>query len=199
MSDPHPTPQEALDLLLAGNHRWVSGNVSRPHQSSDRRQALAEGQAPYATIFSCTDSRVPPELVFDSGLGDLFVVRTAGSTVDELVLGSIEYALRALATPLIVVLGHSSCGAVQATIAALQSGDPAPGHIASIVEGLEPAYEVAAQQPGDLPDSMMRAQTTLTVELLRNDRPLREQIEAGTLMVVGGRYDLASGQVDIIA
>lgn len=199
MSEPHPTPQEALDLLLAGNRRWVGGSASGPHQSADRRQALAEGQAPFAAVFSCTDSRVPPELVFDCGLGDLFVVRTAGSTVDELVLGSIEYGLRALGTPLILVLGHTGCGAVQATIAKLQNGEPAPGHIASIANALEPAYEVAAQQPGDLPDNMMRAQTTLTVERLRCDRSIKERLEEGTLMVVGGRYDLASGQVDIIA
>lgn len=200
MPEPGPDPQQALDRLLAGNTRWVAGAVTHPHQSPERRAAIASDQAPFATVFSCGDSRVPAELVFDCGLGDLFVVRTAGHAIDDVVLASIEFGAAVLGTPLIAVLGHERCGAVTATIRAAESGEQPSGRIASIVHALRPAYERAAGEAADdLVDATVRAQTALTVEQLAQEPPLRERVEAGTLAIVGARYDLDTGRVDVIA
>jgi carbonic anhydrase len=193
-------PREALQLLVAGNRRWISGCVRHPHQSTARRAVVAAGQSPFAVVFSCIDSRVPPELVFDRGLGDIFIVRTGAQAVDDVALGSVEFGPNELDTPLIVVLGHERCGAVIATIDAIQHhGGRAPGHIQAVVDALRPAYEVAATQPGDIVDTMVRAQTTLTVARLKADPLLTGRIRSGALAVVGGRYDLGTGRVDLIA
>jgi carbonic anhydrase len=193
-------PREALQLLLAGNRRWVSGCARHPHQSIARRQTVATGQSPFAVVFSCIDSRVPPELVFDRGLGDVFVVRTGAQSVDDIALGSVEFGPAEFGTQLIVVLGHQRCGAVTATIEAIRhGGGQAPGHIQAVVNALRPAYQVAVAMPGDLVDNMVRAQTKLTVARLTADPLLAERIRAGALMVVGGRYDLDTGRVDLVA
>jgi carbonic anhydrase len=194
------SPREALAVLLAGNQRWVSGRVRHPHQSIARREAVAALQAPFAVVFSCIDSRVPPELVFDRGLGDIFVVRTGGQSVDDVTLGSVELGPEEFNTGLIVVLGHERCGAVAATIEAIdENGGRAPGHVQAVVNALRPAYDVAVRQPGDLVDNMVRAQTSLTVTRLKADPLLAGRVRAGALLVVGGRYDLDSGRVDLIA
>ena len=194
------TGQQALDLLLAGNRRWVTGRVRHPHQSIKRRMSLTHSQSPFAVVFSCIDSRVPPELVFDRGLGDIFVIRTGAQTVDDVPLGSVEYGPEENGTPLIFVLGHQSCGAVKAAIDAIQHNHGhAPGHIQAIVNALKPAYNVAIHQSGDLVDNMVRAQTRLTVALLKRDKVLAERVHAGELMIVGGRYSLDTGGVEIIA
>ena len=193
-------PREALRLLLAGNRRWVTGRVRHPHQSIARREAVAAGQSPFAVVFSCIDSRVPPELVFDRGLGDLFVVRTGAHTVDDVVLGSVEFGPAELGTGLIVVLGHSRCGAVIAAIEAIEHhGGQAPGHLQAVVDALRPAYNAAVNQSGDLVDNMVRAQTRLTVRQLMVDSLFADRIRCGELAVVGGRYDLDTGRVDLIA
>src|SRR5919199_6278979 len=132
------TPDEALQFLLDGNERFVRGDVAHPNQDAERRVASAADQSPFAVIFGCSDSRVAAEIVFDRGLGDLFVVRTAGHLVGEEVLASIEYAVEVLETPLIVILGHDSCGAVGAALQAHESGVTPPGHLRSIVERLTP-------------------------------------------------------------
>jgi carbonic anhydrase len=137
-------PRQALKLLIAGNRRWVTGRVTHPHQSIKRRLALGTKQHPFATIFSCIDSRVPPELVFDRGIGDLAVIGTGAQVLDEgVVFGSIEFSPDHLGTPLIMVMGHQRCGAVSAAIHTIQTGGTAPGHIQSIVDALRPAYDVA--------------------------------------------------------
>ena len=193
-------PQEALELLLAGNRRWVSGEVRHPHQSSHRRAIVAQGQRPLAAVFSCIDSRVPPELVFDRGLGDIFVIRTGAHAVDNVALGSVEFGPDELQTPLILVLGHERCGAITATINAIQQHHgQAPGHIQDLVNALRPAYELARRASGDLVDNMVRAQTRLTVARLKHDQVLAERLRAGALAIVGARYDLDTGRVDVIA
>jgi carbonic anhydrase len=193
------TGQQALGLLLAGNRRWVTGRVRHPHQSIRRRMSLTQSQSPFAVVFSCIDSRVPPELVFDRGLGDVFVIRTGAQTVDDVALGSVEFGPEETGTPLILVLGHQRCGAVIAAIDVIQNHGHAPGHIQAVVDALRPAYNVAIHQSGDLVDNMVRAQTKLTVALFKRDPVLAERVHAGELMIVGGRYGLDTGGVEIIA
>ncbi len=194
------SPHQALELLIAGNRRWVTGRVTHPHQSIKRRVALRHQQHPFATIFSCIDSRVPPELVFDRGIGELAVIRTGAQVLDEgVVFGSIEFSPDHLGTPLIVVMGHERCGAVSAAIHTIESGGTAPGHIQSIVDALRPAYDVAIKETGDLVDNMVRAQTKLTVKRIRTDPLIEEFIARRELIVVGGYYSLDSGAVSIIA
>jgi carbonic anhydrase len=195
-----PGPRAALRLLMAGNRRWVAGRAAHPHQSVARRQHVAGHQDPFAMVVSCIDSRVPPELVFDRGLGDLFVIRTGAQVLDGgVVLGSIEFGpVNYAATRLLLVLGHQRCGAVAAAIKVITGGGRAPGHIQAVVNALRPAYRAAAGQPGDLLDNMIRAQTRLAVQALTRDRLLRQLIAADGLMIVGGHYLLDSGQVQLI-
>jgi carbonic anhydrase len=196
-----PGPAEALHLLIAGNQRWVRGKPDHPHQSAAWRHDVAARQEPFATVVSCIDSRVPPEIVFDRGPGDMFVIRTGAQTLDDqVVLGSIEYGpVNYESARLLFVLGHQRCGAVSAAISAIETGKPAPGHIQAVVDALKPAYRVAKQQSGDLLDNMVRAQTKLTVQRLKQDPLLRELIADGHLMAVGGYYSLDTGAVEIIA
>ena len=193
-------PRQALKLLIEGNRRWVSGTATHPHQSTARRVELRHVQHPFATVFSCIDSRVPPELVFDRAIGDLAVIRTGAQVLDEgVVLGSVEFTPNHLHTPLIVVMGHQRCGAVDAAIHTIQHGGTAPGHIQAIVDALRPAYDVAITQSGDLVDNMVRAQTKLTVDRLRHDPLIEEFIRRGELTVVGAYYSLDTGAVSMIA
>jgi carbonic anhydrase len=193
-----PTAAEALALLMAGNSRWVRGRLAHPDQSVRRRLEVTASQAPFATVFSCIDSRVPPEVVFDRGIGDLAVIRTGAQVLDEgIVLGCVEFARDHLGTPLILVMGHQRCGAVKAAIGAIESGGTAPGHIGAIVDGLRPAYDAAKPQSGDLLDNMVRAQTTLTVARLKSDPLLIEFIDKGELDVRGAYYSLDTGAVSL--
>lgn len=194
-------PAEALKLLMEGNQRWVAGRLEHPHQSAARYREVAAHQDPIAAVFSCIDSRDPPEIVFDRGVGDLFVIRTGAQVLDEgVVLGSIEFGPSGYAsTRLIFVLGHERCGAVIAAIDAIRSGVPAPGHIEAVVDALRPAYNMAIGLPGDLVENMVRAQVQLTVDRLRADPLIADLIKHQGLAVVGGRYGLTSGLVEIIA
>jgi carbonic anhydrase len=197
---PEPTPHQALKLLLAGNRRWVTGRVTHPHQSIKRRRQLRNFQNPFATVFSCIDSRVPPELVFDTGIGDLAVIRTGAQVLDQgVVFGSIEFTPDHLGSPLILVMGHQRCGAVQSAAHILHDGGTAPGHIQSLVDALRPAYEVAIRRPGDLIDNMVRAQTKLTVARLRADPLLQDFFEHDLLRIAGAYYSLDTGVASIIA
>lgn len=194
------TPKQALALLVAGNRRWVLGRVTHPAQSVARRDSLTHSQHPFATIVSCIDSRVPPELVFDRGIGDLAVIRTGAQVLDlGVILGSIEFAAAKLATPLIVVMGHQRCGAVKGAIDLIKSGGAAPGHIQPIIDGLRPAYAVAVKETGDLIDNMSRAQTRLAVEQLRQDPLVHALIAKGKLHVTGAHYSLDTGAATFIA
>ena len=198
--DPQPvSPQDALRLLLEGNRRFARGLAEHPNQTIERRQRLVKGQMPFAVVFSCIDSRVPPEIVFDRGLGDLFTTRTGAQTTDDVVLGSVEFGPDDAGTQLIFVLGHEDCGAVKAAIESIQTDTPAPGHVQAVVDALRPAYDVAVRQSGDMVDNMVRAQTKLTVAQLKSEPGLADKIRAGRLMIVGGRYSLQTGRVQIIA
>ena len=196
-----PSPRDALRLLMQGNRRWARARAVHPHQSVPWRLHVAEHQEPFATVVSCIDSRVPPEIVFDRGVGDMFVVRTGAQTLDDLVvLGSVEFGpVYYRSARLMVVLGHEKCGAVIAAIESIETGQPAPGHIKAVVDALRPAYRAAKLLPGDLVDNMTRAQIQLTVCRLKRDPPLRRLIAHSGLLMVGGYYHLRSGIVDIIA
>lgn len=188
------TPEEALQKLIQGNKRFASNSVSHPNQTAARRTEVVSGQHPFAVVLACADSRVAPEILFDQGLGDLFVVRVAGNILNDEGIGSMEYAVEHLHVPLIVVLGHSKCGAVTAAVA----GGHAPGHIHTIVESLEPSVKATQGLPGDAVDRVIKANVERVVKQLNGMQPiLEESIKQGKLKVVGGCYDLATGHVEI--
>lgn len=181
--------------LMEGNLRYVTGAMLHPRQTAERRQETAAGQHPKAAILTCSDSRVAPELLFDQGIGDLFVIRLAGNVVDDAALGSLEYAVEHLHVTLVAALGHSHCGAVTA---AVQQGI-APGHVGRLMEAIRPAVERARTRPGDLVDNAIRANVEMTVQMIRSSWPiLAERTLAGTLRVVGAYYDLRDGRVSLI-
>jgi carbonic anhydrase len=193
------TPDDALNNLMAGNARYMQGSPIHPNQSAERQAEVAQGQHPWAAILGCIDSRVPPELVFDQGLGDLFVARTAGQVIDNVVLGSLEFAVEE-GVKLIMVLGHQSCGAVKATIQTLQTNGHAEGQIAALVEAIKPAVIEAQSQPGDILDNSVRANVTLEVEYLKSSSQIiSHAVDQGTIGVVGARYDLGTGAVSVIS
>jgi carbonic anhydrase len=166
-----------------------------PSRTAKRRKEVAKGQHPFAVVVGCSDSRVPPEIVFNQGYGDLFVIRTAGNVVDDVAMGSIEYAIEHLGVNLIMVLGHERCGAVDA---ALQGGE-AHGHIGALVGPIKPAIEKSKGQPGDPLDNAVRANIQRVVAQLKAAGPiLSEKAKKGELKIVGARYDLETGDVDIV-
>ncbi|MEU8298692.1 carbonic anhydrase [Micromonospora sp. NPDC048909] len=199
-AEPAPvTPAEALRRLLRGNHRFVTGHSRHPHQSLDDLHELAAGQHPFAVTIGCADSRVAPELLFDQGLGDLFDNRVAGNIVDDLLLGSVEFAVEEFGSPLIVVLGHERCGAITATIDAIHSGGTAAGHIGVIVDSLRPIVEPLLAGPGDPVEKAVRANVQAQVHTLLERSPIiAEKVHEGALRVVGARYDLDDGRVALV-
>lgn len=194
------TPAAAFTRLMEGNQRWVSGHLQHPDRDPSRRQLLARGQEPFGSVLSCIDSRVPPELLFDTGLGDLYVMRTGGAAVGPVVTGSVEYGPMTSNTPLVVVLGHQRCGAVKAAYQSLRDGKRLPGNLQAIVKALQPAYEQALRESGTDPvDTMARAQVTLTAADLRANQDLAPLVRRGALAVVGAYYSLDTGRVEVLA
>lgn len=186
--------EEALARLLDGNRRYRENHLEHPNQNRERRVELSKAQNPFAVILSCSDSRVPPEIVFDEGLGDLFVIRNAGQIVDDAVLGSAEYAVGHLNVPLIMVLGHSSCGAVKAAVDGLREA-----HLTSIVRTITPAATKARQTPGKLWDNAVKENVRMSVHKLTTAKPiLGRAVERQTLRVVGAYYDLTDGSVSVL-
>ncbi|MEV1320618.1 carbonic anhydrase [Micromonospora arborensis] len=194
------TPAEALRRLQAGNRRFTSGHGRHPHQGLDDLHRLAAGQHPFAVTVGCADSRVAPEVLFDQGLGDLFDNRVAGNIVDDLLLGSVEFAVEEFGSLLIVVLGHERCGAITATIDAIHSGGTAPGHIGTIVDSLRPVVEPVLNQPGDPVENAVCANIATQVRMLSTRSTIiAEKVHQGALRVVGARYDLDDGRVSLVA
>jgi carbonic anhydrase len=220
---PSVAPAEAISKLKEGNGRFTAGNPQHPHESADerkymaanslenagaislgmtseqaakRRAELATSQHPFAIILSCSDSRVPPEIVFDEGLGDLFIVRVAGNVLNDEGLGSIEYGVEVLGARLIVVLGHQSCGAVDAAMKTIAAKGKAPGHIQSLVTALEPV--VVSTPKADL-ETMTKANVKHVGDALRSSTPiLKARVDSGDLQVIGGYYTLDTGAVTFI-
>jgi carbonic anhydrase len=190
-------PDEALKRLMQGNARFVFGHMTHvaPEHIAEARRGVAKRQTPFAIIVGCSDSRVGPEIVFDQGLGDIFVVRTAGEVVDATALGSIEYAVEHLGSSLIVVLGHERCGAVSAAV----GGTKEPGHIAAVLKAIEPAVEQTKGKPGDPVENAVRAQALDVAKQLQNAKPiLAERVHSGKLKIVAARYDLDTGKVEFL-
>ncbi|MBI5129084.1 MAG: carbonic anhydrase [Rhodopseudomonas palustris] len=198
-SNSSDTPDAALDKLMQGNARYV-GNELRERDFSSGRVARTQGQSPFAAILGCADSRIAPELAFDQGPGSLFVVRIAGNFVTLDGLASLEYGAAVLGTKVIMVLGHSNCGAVNATVAALQKGNDLPGHIGDLVREMKPGIEPTLKQPGgDLAQRAVIANVRSNVQQLKQSKPiLAGLVTSGKLKVVGGVYDLASGKVELV-
>ncbi|MGK5450816.1 carbonic anhydrase [Streptomyces radiopugnans] len=194
------TPREAFEMLLAGNQRFVSGVPEHPNQDAARRAETAPAQHPFAVLFGCSDSRLAAEIIFDRGLGDLFVVRTAGHVAGPEVLGSIEYGTGVLGCPLVVVLGHDACGAVAATRAAVEDGVAAAGFVRDVIERVTPSVLAARAaglaQDGDVIAEHIRHTVDL---LLERSRVLADQVEAGRTAVVGLSYRLADGSARLVA
>ncbi|MBT2481404.1 carbonic anhydrase [Streptomyces sp. ISL-94] len=189
-----PTPRDAFEMLLAGNQRFVAGTPEHPNQDATRRTEVVPAQRPFAVLFGCSDSRLAAEIIFDRGLGDLFVVRTAGHVAGPEVLGSIEYGVGVLGAPLVVVLGHDACGAVAATRTAVEDGTAAGGYVRDVIERVTPSV-LAARAAGRTEDADFIAEHIRhTVDLLLDrSRVLAEAVEARQAAVVGLSYRLADG------
>ncbi|MGV8967057.1 MAG: carbonic anhydrase [Cellulomonas sp.] len=199
-----PTPAAAWAKLLAGNARFVAGKMEHPSQSADHRTEVSAEQQPFAVIFGCSDSRVAAEIVFDQGLGDLFVVRTAGHVLDTTVVGSIEYGVDLLAAPLVVVLAHDRCGAVAAATTALTTGVLPRGFVRAIVDRVIPS--IVGLGVGGIggiasldAETLGREHTRHTVQMLQSySAGLSEAIDAGRCAIVGVEYTLADGRVSLV-
>lgn len=194
------TPALAWRRLREGNERFVAGESSHPNQDASRRSSLVETQNPFAVIFGCADSRLAAEIIFDLGLGDAFVVRTAGQVIDDAVLGSLEYSIGVLGVPLIVVLGHDSCGAVIATKDAVETGQMPTGFIRSLVERITPAVltSLRNEQP-DVNDMVVENVKQTSQRLVDSSRVISDAVASGRTAVIGLAYRLAEGRADLVS
>ena len=196
------SPDEALEKLKQGNADFLADKSSSAPKDRNRRLEIARSQVPFAVFVGCSDSRVPPEVLFGAGLGELFIVRNAGNTVDTVALGSIEYGVAVLGAPLLVVMGHERCGAVDAALKVVQKNATYPGSIGTMIQPILPAaLMAAATHPGgndeEVLDAAVRENVRRVVERLRNSEPmLTDPLKSGKLKIVGARYDLDDGKVD---
>jgi carbonic anhydrase len=196
------TANDALKELMDGNARFAKGETTNPRRSPADFRAVSGHQTPIAVVVACADSRVSPELIFDAGVGDIFVLRVAGNVVDgagAAMKGSIEYAIAELNVPLVVVLGHSNCGAVKAAVQHIDHKDSLPGAINGLVELIKPAVSRVQGQPGDIHERVTQENARTGVEKLKNLEPiLAPRVKAATVKVVGGVYDLETGTVKLL-
>ena len=195
--------EEALATIMEGNNRFVNSMKKAPGRYPERRKYVATGQNPFATILACSDSRVAPEIIFDQGIGDLFVIRVAGNIVDPKnygIQGSLEFGVLALGVSLIMVLGHSECGAVDGAIQSYQKGTEYPGSINKVVKTIEPAVKEAEGEKGNLLHNATISNVEIGVNKLINSDPIiSDLVKKGTVKVVGGNYDLKTGEVKLIS
>lgn len=192
-------PDDALEALRAGNGRFVRGTPTHPNQDAGRRTSLADSQTPFAVIFGCSDSRLAAEIIFDQGLGDLFVVRTAGHTTGPEVLGSIEYAVEVLDVPLVIVLGHSSCGAVKVAIDTMRDGELPGGNLRAVVDSVAPSVNVATSRGINDIDAIVDMHTARTAnDLVAHSASLANAMALGQLRIVGMSYQLGAGEVHVV-
>jgi carbonic anhydrase len=188
-----PSADAVLAELKAGNAHHVAKKYQRPHQTAARQHTLASGQSPHCAILACADSRVPPEIIFDEGLGDIFDVRVAGNVAGDDETASLEYAAEHLHVPLVVVMGHTHCGAVSAAL----EGGTLPGKLPNLLAAIRPAVDQSAHEPGDRLDNAVRDNVVHVVEQLRASKPvLSELVAEGKLPIVGAVYSLETGKVE---
>jgi carbonic anhydrase len=192
------SPDAALDRLMKGNDRYVEG-LGRRHDFKHEREALRKGQNPFAAVLSCADSRIAPEYCFDTARGDVFVCRVAGNFASDAIVASLEYTVQVLNTPLIMVLGHESCSAIDATIKSINDGTTLPGHLPTLVTALLPAVNAVQGAPGEVLANAIRRNVALNVEKLKTGSPiLKSFVEGNKILVVGGVYELRSGRVQLL-
>ena len=190
-----PTADEALNILLKGNRRFVKGKLEHPNHCEESRHAVADGQEPIATILTCADSRVPPVDIFDQGIGDLFVIRVAGNIIGDHTLGSIEYAIQHLHTPLVIVMGHSCCGAVSA----VASNARLDGHMASFTAPIQTAIKKVKDMEGDLVDNAAKEVALMIASQIASSEPIINDIaKAGKVKIIPAYYDLKTGEVSLL-
>ncbi len=196
----YQTPALAWRRLREGNERFVNGETSHPNQDASRRSLLVDNQHPFAVIFGCSDSRLAAEIIFDVGLGDVFVVRTAGQVIDDAVLGSLEYSVGVLGVPLIVVLGHDSCGAVSATKSAVETGQMPAGFIRDLVERITPSVLTSLRNDETGVNDMVVEHVKQTSQrLVDSSRVISDAIESGRTAVMGLSYSLADGRANVVS
>jgi carbonic anhydrase len=194
------TPALAWRRLREGNERFVNGESSHPNQDASRRSSLVENQHPFAVIFGCSDSRLAAEIIFDLGLGDAFVVRTAGQVIDDAVLGSLEYSIGVLGVPLLVVLGHDSCGAVSATKSAVETGNMPTGFIRDLVERITPSVLTSLRNDEtEVNDMVVEHVKQTSQRLVDSSRVISDAIDTGRAAVIGLSYRLAEGRADLVS
>lgn len=194
------TPALAWRRLREGNERFVNGETSHPNQDASRRSSLVENQHPFAVIFGCSDSRLAAEIIFDVGLGDVFVVRTAGQVIDDAVLGSLEYSVAVLGVPLIVILGHDSCGAVSATKSAVETGEMPSGFIRDLVERITPSVLTSLRNDETEVNEMVVEHVKQTSQrLVDSSRVISDAIGSGRTAVIGLSYSLAEGRANLVS
>jgi carbonic anhydrase len=194
------TPALAWRRLREGNERFVNGETSHPNQDASRRSSLVENQHPFAVIFGCSDSRLAAEIIFDVGLGDVFVVRTAGQVIDDAVLGSLEYSIGVLGVPLIVVLGHDSCGAVSATKSAVETGQMPTGFIRDLVERITPSVLTSLRNnEPEVNDMVVEHVKQTSQRLVDSSRVISDAIQEGRSAVIGLSYSLAEGRAKLVS
>lgn len=189
------TPDKALQELLDGNERFVKAKRRSPHQNHSRLVEVAKGQKPFASVLGCADSRVPSEIVFDQGLGDLFVCRVAGNIATREEIGSLEFGSLILGSKVIIVVGHERCGAVIAAI----KGAEVPGQIGSLLEAIKPSVESSKGKSGDKVENACKANVLAQIEKLKSSSVLSELIKAEKLKIVGAYYDLDTGKISVIS
>ncbi len=190
-----PTAEDVLQILKDGNKRFISGKLEHPNHCEESRQSLVKGQEPIATVLTCADSRVPPLDIFDQGLGDLFVVRVAGNVIGDHSLGSIEYAVKHLHTPVVIVMGHRSCGA----IGAVASGTALEGHIATLGPAIQTALKNVKEKEGDLINNASKELARQIAGKIADSEPIvAELVQNGAVKIVPAYYDLLSGEVEFL-
>ncbi len=189
------SPDQALQRLMDGNKRFIKGKRENPHQNMSRLAEVAKSQKPFASILSCADSRVPSEIIFDQGFGDLFVCRVAGNIATHEEIGSLEFGTLVLGSKVIMVMGHERCGAVDATI----KGAQVPGQIASLIDAIKPAVEKSANQVGDKLENAIKSNVLYQIEKLKASPVISQLIKEEKLKVVGGYYDLDTGTVTLVS
>jgi carbonic anhydrase len=189
-------PAESLKLLLDGNQRFVAGKLEHPNQTPERRAEVAKGQHPFAAVLACSDSRTPPETIFDRGLGDIFTVRVAGNVADKVVIESLDYSVKHLGVRVVMVLGHRRCGAV---IAAVEGHEgTADQDVGPMLSELRPAVAASKGMPGDPVENAVRENVLLVMKNLESSTELAAMVKSGDLKIVGGIYDLDTGTIEML-